>query len=220
MKKIIFLLLSLLVAQSAFADTCATALMPVFTSNQAQKLCKSFGTAINGDMVPAVNNAYDLGRPIPLRWRSLYLAGDINLNAASTKIYAGTTSVVFRNNADNADNVIVADAGTLTARSNVISTSGDLITSASGKTISIQEATASSACMGAATPNGTTPVTVTTSCALTGSRVFFTRAGAITNMGTISTTTAPNNTSFAFASTGASDTLASSVIYLIVKESA
>jgi len=74
--------------------------------------------------------------------------------------------------------------------------------------------------MGVATPNGTTSVTVTTSCAVTGARVFYSRVGAVTNMGTISTTTNPNGSNFQFASTGASDTLASSVVWMIVKESA
>lgn len=97
---------------------------------------------------------------------------------------------------------------------------GDLVFQKSGSGLSIQEATGATACMGAATPNGTTPVTVTTSCATTGSRVFYSRTGAITNMGVITTTTASNGTSFAFASTGASDTLASSVIWMIIKESA
>lgn len=98
--------------------------------------------------------------------------------------------------------------------------SGNFLSSISGGALSLQEATSSTACMGAATPNGNTPVAVTTSCALTGARVFYTRAGAITNMGVITTTSAPNGTGFSFASTGASDTLASSVIYMIVKESA
>lgn len=95
---------------------------------------------------------------------------------------------------------------------------GDIVLSGSGQTLHLQEATASTACMGTATPNGTTPVSVTTSCAVTGSRVFYSRAGAVTNMGTITTTTAANGTSFSFASTGASDTLASSVIWLIINE--
>lgn len=97
---------------------------------------------------------------------------------------------------------------------------GDVIFSRSGRTISLQEATASTACMGVATPNGTTNVTVTTSCAVTGARVFYSRVGAVTNMGTISTTTNPNGTSFTFASVNAADTLASSVVYMIVKEAA
>lgn len=90
----------------------------------------------------------------------------------------------------------------------------------SGETISVQEATPASACMGVATPNGTTPVTVTTSCAATGARVIYFRVGAVANMASISTTTAPNGTSFSFASTGGTDTTASSVGYLIIKESA
>lgn len=96
----------------------------------------------------------------------------------------------------------------------------DLIVGTSGKTLSLQEGTAASACMGVATPNGNTNVTVTTTCAVTGGRIFYTRLGAITNMGVITTTTAPAGASFTFASIGASDTLASSVVWMIVKESA
>lgn len=96
--------------------------------------------------------------------------------------------------------------------------SGNINLTTTGTTIAIEEATPASACMGVATPNGTTPVAVSTTCAGTGNRVFYTRAGAVTNMGTISTTTAPGGTGFSFASTGASDTLASSVIWFIVGE--
>lgn len=261
-KILIALLISLFGGQVAFADTCATKLMPIFTSNQAVKLCQSFGSAINSSMIPSATNTYDLGTSA-LRWKDLYLSGNLNFNAASAKIVPGATSLLIRNNADNASNIAITDAGVSTYRGNWVVTqashailmgatnmvwrdsadtvsnfliasaggvtvprsdltitAGDMISSASGKTISIQEATASTACMGVATPNGTTPVTVTTSCAVTGSRVIFSRVGAVANMASISVTTNPNNTSFAFASTGASDTLASSVVYLIVKESA
>lgn len=120
---------------------------------------------------------------------------------------------------------ILSDTGTPTwdIRTDLTSNAtngGGLIFAGSGDTVSVQEATAASACMGVATPNGTTPVAVSTTCATTGARVFFTRVGAVTNMGTISTTTAPSGSGFSFASTGASDTLASSVVYLIIKESA
>jgi len=43
-----------------------------------------------------------------------------------------------------------------------------------GKTIGIQEATSASKCMGSVTFNGTTAVTVSTTCATTGSRIFLT----------------------------------------------
>ncbi len=120
--------------------------------------------------------------------------------------------------ANSADSIYFNEGASGT-QTGVIDSSGFRLP-ASGTTISIQEATGSTACMGLATPNGTTPVTVTTSCAATGSRVFYARAGAVTNMGTISTTTSGNGTSFTFASTGASDTLASSVVWWIIKESA
>lgn len=97
---------------------------------------------------------------------------------------------------------------------------GDIIMARTGRTLSLQEATPASACMGIATPNGVTNVTVTTSCAVTGARIFYSRVGAVTNMASISTTTAPAGASFTFASTNAADTLASSVVYMIIKESA
>lgn len=156
------------------------------------------------------------GNEVPLLGGAVYLqggdvaSGDIVLKAGNN---AGATVDFMVNNLKWSIN----NSGHLTSDA---TNGGDLIFGGSGDTISVQEATAATACMGAATPNGTTPVAVTTSCATTGSRVFYTRAGAVTNMGTISTTTAPSGTGFSFASTGASDTLANSVIYLIVKESA
>lgn len=47
-----------------------------------------------------------------------------------------------------------------------------------GKTIAIQEATAASKCSGSITANGTTAVTVSTTCATTGSRILLTRSSA------------------------------------------
>ena len=95
---------------------------------------------------------------------------------------------------------------------------GNVNLTAPGTTIAIEESSAAAACMGEATPNGTTPVAVSTTCAGTGSRVFFSRQGAVTNMGTITTTTEPAGTGFSFASTGASDTLAGSVFWFIIGE--
>lgn len=96
--------------------------------------------------------------------------------------------------------------------------SGDISLEKSGSTLRVQEGTASTACMGVGTPNGNTNVAITTSCAVAGSRIFYTRLGAITNMGVITTTVAPNGSGFSFASTGASDTGAGTVYWLIIKE--
>lgn len=153
------------------------------------------------------------------RGASLYLYGNEvatyggnayfqNGNIAGADMYM-TTSDDFIVTNISGTNALIVDAPT-----------GNVSLPASGSTIALQEATPSTACMGTATPNGTTNVTVTTSCAVSGARVFFSRTGAVTNMASISVTTAPNGTNFTFASTGASDTLASSVVWMIIKKSA
>ena len=55
---------------------------------------------------------------------------------------------------------------------------GDLAFTNSGNTVAIQEATAGAKCMGTATANGTTAVTVSTTCATTGSRIYLSRSTA------------------------------------------
>ncbi len=49
---------------------------------------------------------------------------------------------------------------------------GHLEFDTSGKTLKIPDGTTASACMGTATANGTTAVTVSTTCASTGARIF------------------------------------------------
>lgn len=51
---------------------------------------------------------------------------------------------------------------------------GNLLLSVAGSGISLQESAAASKCMGSVTFNGTTAVTVSTTCAATGARVFLT----------------------------------------------
>lgn len=72
--------------------------------------------------------------------------------------------------------VTAANGVTVTA-GNVTATNGEIVSSTSGKTVALQEATAGAACMGTATANGTTAVTVSTTCATTGSRIFISRTG-------------------------------------------
>lgn len=55
----------------------------------------------------------------------------------------------------------------------VVVTRGDLSIVTTGKTIEYETGTAASACMGTSTFNGTTAVTVSTTCATTGSKIFF-----------------------------------------------
>lgn len=57
-------------------------------------------------------------------------------------------------------------------------TGQDIVASASGNTVALQEATAGAACMGTLTCNATTDVATSTTCATTGSRIFLTRSSA------------------------------------------
>lgn len=56
-------------------------------------------------------------------------------------------------------------------------TSGDLSLITTGKTIEYETGTAASACMGTGTFNGTTAVTISTTCAITGSKIFLSNTG-------------------------------------------
>lgn len=54
-------------------------------------------------------------------------------------------------------------------------TGGSLALTTAGSTLQLQEGTAASACMGTATLTAATPVVVSTTCAKTASRIFFSR---------------------------------------------
>lgn len=80
--------------------------------------------------------------------------------------------------------------------------SGD-VAFATNKTISIQEATAGTACSGTLTANGATPVVTSTTCALTGSRIFLTRTSAETGTVTAWRSALSNGVSFSITSEAA-----------------
>lgn len=225
MKRVLLALLALGFVGNAQAQTsCAARLVAPFTPAEATKLCQEFSSAIGQSLIPSATNSFDLGSSTRT-WRDLWLGGRVAVNMAQAGQFAIQTAfnnrvlLILRGASGMATNHLETQNSTGTVLS-AINQAGELVLNQSGQTIHVQEAAPASACMGVATPNGNTAVTVTTSCAVSGARVFYTRVGAVTNMGTISTTTAPNGTSFQFASTGASDTLASSVVWLIVKESA
>ncbi len=58
-KALVVIVASLLGVQGAYADTCGKSLTGLFTSFQAQKLCKTFGGS--GSLVPSADNTYDVG---------------------------------------------------------------------------------------------------------------------------------------------------------------
>lgn len=108
--------------------------------------------------------------------------GSLKLSATSAKIIPGATSLLVRDAADANTNLTVLDAGGVTGRTTLtgttgvtVLTSGDFVANTSGSTLSIQEATGANACSGTVTANATTPVVTSTTCALTGSRIFLTK---------------------------------------------
>lgn len=116
MKKIILSAL-LLVPGLVSADTCAKTLMPTFTSAQATKLCSSFGTSSNHSIIPTTTNLYTLGDATH-NWANVFTR-ILTFGGTTSKIVPGSTSLSLRNNADSADNVLVADAGTVSVRSHL-----------------------------------------------------------------------------------------------------
>lgn len=126
MKKIFVLsslLLCLVLPVSAFADTCSTSLMPAFTNNQANQLCKIFGSAVNHSLIPSADNTYDLGSTT-FGWRTAYadtsvitplvshatalglaISGTSEVNVTNDKLaFTGTAVLLSTSTADATDN--------------------------------------------------------------------------------------------------------------------
>jgi hypothetical protein len=232
MKKIIITLAALLWAVPVFAQVTPSTLMGVgMPAQQAVEVVRmtqqqTNDGADNGLVSFTGGGAFAASRGGGLRC----YGNEVATVGGACEMYAGNVStgnLTFSVNNSSSNIIFSTGSGTVWSVSgntgdltSNASNGGGLIFSGSGDTISVQEATGATACMGVATPNGNTNVTVTTSCAVSGARVFYSRLGAITNMGTITTTTAPAGANFTFASTGATDTTAGSVVWLIVKESA
>lgn len=79
----------------------------------------------------------------------------------------------------------------------------DVNITTTGKTVAIQEATSASKCMGTLTANGATPVVTSTTCALTGSRIFLTRTSAETGTTDAYISAISNGVSFSVTSEAA-----------------
>jgi hypothetical protein len=125
----------------------------------------------------------------------------LTLSGASFQIVPGATSLLFRNNADSSTNLSLDNSGNVIIQGNLSLNAGELSLTGTGKTLAIQEATGASACSGTATANGTTAVTVATTCAITGSRIFISATGdgsglATNDQGACWVTNIQNGTSF------------------------
>ena len=120
-------------------------------------------------------------------------------------VVLGTSTAVFAAPGDGAKELIGLGvkpqwASHLTKN---LKLSGHLTFDTSGKTIKIPDGTTASACMGSATANGTTAVTVSTTCASTGARVFITRNAAPSGTALCWATNIVNGVSFDLDCSGA-----------------
>lgn len=104
-------------ATNVYADTCATHLMPAFTAAQAKQLCTSFGSSSSTNLIPSTTNAYTLGDATH-NWANVFTR-ILTFGGTTSKIVPGSTSLALRNNADSANNVLIADAGVVTVRSDL-----------------------------------------------------------------------------------------------------
>lgn len=139
-----------------------TPVLPGFAavgSISASGAITSGGNLNSGDDVVAQNDIFALAGDIEAT------AGVLRFGAAASRIVPGATSLALRNHANNADNVLISDAGAMTIRAGLTATGNSVITgSLSGVTSLSLEAI-----IGASTPtltvNSATP-------SVSGGRVF------------------------------------------------
>ena len=153
--------------------------------------------ALHGNEVTTVGGGIDL------------VAGNVATAAVNVKLeHASSTFNVVDTTSGNL--LAVTDAGAVTSAAgitattgNITSTAGSFVASASGQTLHLQEATAGTKCMGTVTGTGTTAVTVATTCAVTGARIFIARSSAPSGTAQCWTTNIVTGTSFDFDCDGA-----------------
>jgi hypothetical protein len=129
-------------------------------------------------------------------------AGDAQLvsgaaSGSDVTVFAWATDGRFIIGTNGANRWMVESDGDLAGQAG----GGDILIPTTGKTLAVDSGTAASACKGTVTANGTTAVTVSTTCAATGAIIFTQRtaavAGAVTEPGCW-TTNIVNGTSFDF----------------------
>lgn len=105
--------------------------------------------------------------------------GSISIAGTETVCYKKVSSTAWHGQGTNrryAGSIVAAT--TITAGTGLAATTGDVVLSASGS-LRYQEATAGTKCMGTVTANGVTAVPVSTTCALTASRIFISRTSVV-----------------------------------------
>jgi len=121
MKKILGLLVVLLATVAPVsADTCATNLIPAFTSNQANAICTKFAGDLNVSLIPGDDNTVDLGSAA-LAFRSAYIDTSVTFGSTAGPVYPAasviTPSTTFPtpsagNTLSNVNTIVAAAAPT------------------------------------------------------------------------------------------------------------
>lgn len=105
--------------------------------------------------------------------------GNLVIAGQETGIYCKVSSTLwYGTGTDRRIAGSLAVDAAVTAGTGLTATTGDVVLSASGS-LRYQEATAGTKCMGTVTANGTTAVPVSTTCALTASRIFISRTSVV-----------------------------------------
>jgi len=149
----------------------------------------------NNHLIPTSPNAFDVGSAtLPIR--NLYLAGSqvvtgnqsitgnlsvggtITMTAAASQIIPGATSFAIRNNANGANNLLISNAGLVTARlgvtataGNITATNGNFVASTIGTGLQVKRGT--NAKGGTFTVTADTPVVVANTSVTTESVISF-----------------------------------------------
>jgi len=94
MKKIFITFLLAISATSAYADTCATQLMPAFTPAQAIALCTKLNDSIAESLVPQTTNAINLGSSSKVFNTAFLGGGGLNFQSTYEEAVAGAGTTV------------------------------------------------------------------------------------------------------------------------------
>lgn len=138
MKKILIITaLALLWAGTAKAESCAAALMPTFTSAQAQELCDTFpiSSSATASLLPDDDNTLDLGAAL-FNWRSIYVGtsilgeSDLVLTASADDVIVTATDDVVIQTEGAGDIITLAGGGTTVG----VTVSDTAVTLAAGMT--------------------------------------------------------------------------------------
>lgn len=101
-----------------YSDSADSNRMKFVDESGTVRLLETEWSAVPTHILFASDNTYDIGDATHAV-RTIYVDTSIVLGASASKIVPGSTSFAIRNNADNANNLIITDAGAATVRTSL-----------------------------------------------------------------------------------------------------